>query len=131
MSCCNKSCKVKSDNERMLSCWLCDNLSHIKCAGIVARVADCLNEDKGIRWCCPQCRKIEVSFYRFFKSMQSEFSEMERDLSVLTYRFSKFYKMFSEYPDLEKYVNNSPKSSPKRKKSSNKSNSVNISKYWG
>lgn len=120
MSCGNKSCAIKSDNERLLSCWLCDDLCHIKCAGIVARVADCLNEDRGIRWCCTKCRKIEVSFYRFYKSMQTEFSEMERDLSVLTYRFSKFSKMFSEYPDLEKCVNTSPKSSPKRKKASKK-----------
>lgn len=118
MSCVNKNCSIKSNSERMLSCWLCDDICHIKCAGIVARVADCLTEDRGIRWCCTKCRKIEISFYRFFKSMQSEFSEMERDLSVLTYRFSKFTKMFAEFPDLEKCINSPSQSSPKRKKSS-------------
>lgn len=117
MSCTNKNCSVKSDDERMLSCWLCDCLSHIKCAGIVARVADCIDEDRGIRWCCSKCRKIEISFYRFFKSMQTEFSEMERDLLALTNRFSKFSKMFGEFPDLEKCANFPPQSSPKRRKS--------------
>lgn len=115
MSCININCAVKSDNERQIACWLCDNLSHAKCAGIAARVADCLNVDRGVRWCCPKCKKIEISFYRFFKGMQSEFSEMERDLSALSYRFSKFTKMFNEFPEIDQFVNSPSRSSQKRK----------------
>lgn len=121
MSCSNKACNVKGDNERVISCWLCDNLSHTKCAGISGRVvSDYLVEEKGIRWCCTACRKIDITFFKFFQSMHGEFKEMEKDFSSLMQRFLKFSKLFSDFPELEKVANSLPQSSPKRKKATKK-----------
>lgn len=120
MSCMNKNCQYNSYDERMIHCWLCRNLCHVKCAGLSARTADGLNVDKGVRWCCVNCRKVELDFYNFFRSLQSEFSEMEKGFTNLFTRFSEFSKMFKDYPDMDKLAK-SPASTPKRKKSNKKS----------
>lgn len=120
MSCMNKNCQYNSYDERMIHCWLCRNLCHVKCAGLSARTADGLNVDKGVRWCCHNCRKVELDFYNFFRSLQSEFSEMEKGFNTLFSRFSEFSKMFKDYPDMDKLAK-SPGFSPKRKKSHKKS----------
>ncbi|XP_075155593.1 uncharacterized protein LOC142228947 [Haematobia irritans] len=56
MSCEKANCTVKKIEEPFVTCWLCHSSYHAKCAELAARTADNLREDKGLRWCCKNCK---------------------------------------------------------------------------
>lgn len=119
MACLNKNCKIKSD-ERMITCWLCHENCHLKCSDISGLVADAISNNKGLHWCCVDCRKIGVSFYRFFQSQKQTFLQILEDSAKLSNRINDYGKLFENYKLLENM--NSPQSSPKRRKSARNAN---------
>lgn len=118
MTCFAPKCTVKKDGERQVVCWLCDDLYHMKCVGLLARTTDQLvDADMGLRWCCLKCRKVDIEFYKFFTSTRHEFSEMHTEFASLYAKFRKFEERFVNFNRLDKLAEEkmSP-SSPKRKK---------------
>lgn len=117
MSCSFQNCHIIVDTERSLSCWICSDIWHIKCAGISARVADEIySKQNGLKWCCVKCRQISIEFCRFLKEASSEIKEMGRELWSLYSRFGKFSSLFEKFPDLEDFMS----SAQKRKRETNK-----------
>lgn len=118
MSCSNENCKIVSDSERSIVCWLCTNLWHAKCAGIPARVVDILyGENNGLKWCCLKCRKINVDFYKFVKNYSSEVAQMGKELWALYERFNNFTSVIDKFPDLDAFVCSPDVAGQKRKRS--------------
>ena len=111
MACLYKNCKITNENERFITCWLCENHGHFKCAGFTGRQFDVITDRKnGLRWACINCRSLEVDFYRLFKESKVEIANMKKDFESVYSRLNYFENMYNkfEYPD----------GSPKRKKSS-------------
>lgn len=117
MSCLMKNCNIKSDNERKITCWLCHELCHVKCSGLSGLVVDAMANDKGLHWRCNDCRKIGVTFYRFFQDTFKKFLEIQEEASKLTERISEYGKLFDDFKSLDN-LKSPPQSSPKRRKSS-------------
>lgn len=117
MSCILKNCSIKNDDERMISCWLCHGLCHFKCSGLSTLVAESLSKDNGLHWCCTACRKIGVSFYRFFQGTITHFKEIQNEAGKLAERISTYGKLFEDFKSLDN-LKSPPQSSPKRRKSS-------------
>lgn len=124
MSCYKPNCRVTSDKDPMVNCWLCNVVYHAKCVELTARTADNLREDKGLRWCCSKCKIYDIQFYSFFKNTRSEFESITQDLMVLTDKFNKYRKQFDDTSTLNSWLD-SPSKSPKRKKTSPKSKKKN------
>lgn len=117
MSCLINTCSIKDDGERMIDCWLCHELCHLKCSGLSGLVADALTNNKGLHWCCYKCRKIGVSFYRFFQDTKKKFLNIQEEASDLTNRINDYGKLFDDFKSLDN-LKSPPQSSPKRRKSS-------------
>ena len=116
MSCLMKNCNITSDNERKITCWLCHELCHVKCSGLSALVADAIANNNGLHWRCDVCRKIAITFYRFFQDTQQTFSEIKKEASKLNERISEYGKFFDDFKTLDN-LKSPPPSSPKRRKS--------------
>lgn len=122
MSCSAETCRLVSSSERALTCWICSDIWHVKCAGISARVVDEMYAEKnGLRWCCVKCRDIDVDFCKFFKKSTSEMVTMGRQLWDLYTRFSKFSSLLEQFPVIDSVIT-SPDMDRKRKKVTDKSN---------
>lgn len=119
MACLTKGCTIESDYERMICCWLCHELCHFKCSGLTATVAESISKYKGLHWCCPNCRQIGVSFYRFFKGTKDNFLEIQNEASQLSERIAVYGKLFDDFKSLDT-LKSPPQSSPKRRKSNRK-----------
>lgn len=120
MSCVNPNCTVKSSDskERFISCWLCDDVWHAKCATITGRTLDLLNDtEKGLYWCCRNCRQVSVAFYKHFKNSTMEMEAIKSDLTAVLTRYEKFKESVANCPELEKICVSPKNRSPKRKKS--------------
>lgn len=123
MACKSVNCKITSDKETLIECWLCTNLWHAKCAGVTARVVDALYGDKnGLHWCCIKCRKINIEFYNFVKSYTSEVNELNQDIFNVYMRFMNFTALIKNYPNLEEYASTPASSGQKRKRLTKKLN---------
>lgn len=119
MTCFAPKCTVRKEGERQVVCWLCDDLYHMKCVGLLARTTDQLVDSEiGLRWCCLKCRKVDIEFYRFFTSNRYEFSEMHKEFASLYAKFRKFEERFDKFDCLNELVRtrDNASSSPKRKK---------------
>ena len=127
MSCSFKGCKIVSDIETTIECWLCTNQWHAKCAGIGARIVDALYGDNiGLRWCCTKCRKISVDFYKFYKDSMTEVSEMSRDLWKIYTRFKQLASLLDKFPDLGDFVNSPIVAGQKRKRTAKKTSNKSL-----
>lgn len=118
MTCFAPKCTIKKEGERQITCWLCDDLFHMKCIGLMARTTDQLMDSAmGLRWCCLKCRKVDIEFYKFFIGTRNEFSDMHKELASLYAKFRKFEERYNKFGELNKLVESdmSP-SSPKRRK---------------
>lgn len=121
IKCLNKNCSINNDDERLIVCWLCHGLCHFKCCGLPVLIAESLSKHKGLHWCCNNCRKIGVDFYRFFQGTKTNFHEIQKEVSALSDRISTYSKLFEDYNSLN-VLNSPPQSSPKRRKSSRNAN---------
>lgn len=117
MSCLKNSCNISDPKEIMITCWLCDNVFHAKCINIPIRVVDVLAEDRGLRWCCVNCKKMDIDFYKFVKSNRNKFNDIKNDLILLSSKVEKYGEIFENFKSLDKLISPSS-SSPKRKRSS-------------
>lgn len=124
MSCSKPNCRVTSDKDPMINCWLCNTVYHAKCVELTARTADNLREDKGLRWCCSKCKVYDIQFYSFFKNTRKELEDISQDLLILTEKFRKHKNVFDNPSNLNTWLD-SPSKSPKRKKMSPKSKKKN------
>lgn len=126
VNCLNKKCTLLNDDERMVTCWLCHGLCHFKCSGLSGLVADALRNNNGLHWCCLDCRKIGVEFYRFFQSTKSTFANIQNKMAHLSKEIAAYGNLFNDFNSLNS-LNSPPQSSPKRRKSArikNKDNST-------
>lgn len=93
MECVFEKCTTVSD--RLITCWLCDGNAHLKCAGLNGRHYDKIVESSsGLRWSCPNCRKIDIDFYRLHKDAKKGFTEIANNLSEILTKFNTFQEMF-------------------------------------
>lgn len=106
-----KNCKANSSKERLISCWLCDNVSHLGCAGFNGRHYDVIcDRNKGLRWSCWDCRQLDIDFYKLFKEAKSGVTEFRKIFEAMSEKLSKFEELFENF--------DFSVCSPKRKKSS-------------
>ena len=75
-SCCYKKCKTKSSTDRLINCWLCTKVAHIKCCGINAPTADKVSAIDGLHWSCPSCRSLEIDFLKMLTQSRHAFFDM-------------------------------------------------------
>lgn len=107
MECGKPNCTI-TGNERMVSCWLCTNIFHMKCTYLKARDADALlDKNKSLTWTCPRCKNIGVEFYNFFKNSRAEYDEINKDLIRLSQRLNKYGETFTNYSNLENFAKTS------------------------
>lgn len=114
MTCIMKKCGITNDEEIMICCWLCNGMCHIKCSGLSGLVAGSLSKDNGLAWRCNDCRKISITFYRFFQANKSRFSEIQEEANKLCDKISQYAKMFEDFTSLDS-VKSPVQISPKRK----------------
>lgn len=124
MNCLNKKCTIKNQDERMVVCWLCHGLSHYKCSGLSTLVAEATQKQDGVHWCCLNCRKTGVEFYKFFQARKTLFHKIQNEFSNVSNRLCDYGKLFDNYPLLDynepsQEVSNQPTplQSPKLRKS--------------
>lgn len=112
MTCMLKGCSVNTNSkERLISCWICDNVSHLCCAGFNGRHYDVIcDREKGLRWSCWDCRKLDIDYYKLFREAKSGVTEFKKTFKAMSEKLSKFEKLFENF--------DFSVCSPKRKKSS-------------
>lgn len=104
MDCLKTNCNA-TENDRMISCWLCEGNYHLKCSGLRARDADALaDRAKSLHWTCSRCRKINVEFYKFFKSYKEQYEQLSKDFVAVQNKLSDFGELFTKFANLDKCV---------------------------
>ena len=111
--CYSKNCQVRA-NVKMgfVCCWLCENVSHEKCAGLNGRVIDLIESKKGIRWTCESCRPVEMVILAFMRHTKRGFGDLLGRFKSL---LNSFAALDDDFKNL-KVLNDSPK----RKKANNR-----------
>lgn len=110
MPCSYNGCKLENSKERLISCWLCDNLSHLCCAGFNGRHYDAIcDRNKGLRWSCWDCRQLDVDFYKLFREAKRGISELKKVFHTTHEKILRMEDMFKNFNISEK--------TPKKKKS--------------
>ncbi|XP_041449637.1 uncharacterized protein LOC121404368 [Drosophila obscura] len=75
--CSAKKCEFGGNiiSDSFLSCWLCDNVAHIKCAGggNFGRLHDLISKRMGLIWSCLACREIEAEMRTFMRQTRTGF----------------------------------------------------------
>ncbi|XP_073824729.1 uncharacterized protein [Musca autumnalis] len=127
MVCSYEICNIRDDSEVCVTCWFCLDQWHCKCARMRVIVTDIIKENDGIRWCCPNCRKISADFYNFAKNLHSELVSIKGELSIICSRFDKVSNLFSKYPDLDEFASSPSVIGQKRKRSTKKSTGKTVS----
>lgn len=120
MDCLSPNCTITA-NDRMISCWLCLGNFHLKCTALKSRDADALLDTaKSLHWTCVNCKKINIEFYKFFKSQKSEFEQLNKEFLSVQSKLAKFEDLFNNFQSLDKFINLDCNNSPKTKKKTNK-----------
>lgn len=109
MFCSLRSCAIESD--RVVNCWLCDSCFHIKCAALNARIFDAMNEGKGLRWSCVDCRSTDVDILKLIRQSRKGFLEVSKDLEAAQSRLAEYESLFKNFKVLDEAT-----ASPKRKR---------------
>ena len=118
MECAQPKCVSKSENDRMLSFWICDNNFHLKCVNITGRSCDLLNDKKkGFHWTCHRCSNLNMDLFKFCRQFRQSFCDIGKDLSALNEKLNHYVTLFASY--------DSHLSSPKRRKIPSKTIIVN------
>lgn len=111
MDCAKENCPI-TGNDRMVSCWLCTGLYHLKCCGLKARDADAiLDPAKSLHWTCPSCRNINVEFYNLFKNSKEQFDKLNSEFQQIQNKLNVFGELFTKYPHLDKLATDKNQSS--------------------
>ena len=106
MSCCNKSCSFKqladSTHLQYVSCWLCENIMHAKCAGLSGRECDKINSapkkhEGGLRWACPVCFGMQFDFTRMYNSVRVKFLKLNKAAKLLASDFDSSSELLSQF----------------------------------
>ncbi|KAH8337523.1 hypothetical protein KR067_009452 [Drosophila pandora] len=115
--CTAKKCEFGGSitGDSYLSCWLCNNCSHIKCAGggHNGRISDLITKNIGLTWSCIACREIESEMRTFMKQTRNGFLDVRKQFAALNEQFltleTQFLglKLLSESPR-RKIPNNNP-----------------------
>lgn len=91
LTCTAKKCEFGGTitGDSYLSCWLCNNCSHIKCAGggHNGRISDLINKKIGLTWSCIACREIESEMRTFMKQTRNGFLDVRKQFSALNEQF--------------------------------------------
>ncbi|KAH8321870.1 hypothetical protein KR067_007107 [Drosophila pandora] len=115
--CTAKKCEFGGSitGDSYLFCWLCNNCSHIKCAGggHNGRISDLITKNIGLTWSCIACREIESEMRTFMKQTRNGFLDVRKQFAALNEQFltleTQFLglKLLSESPR-RKIPNNNP-----------------------
>lgn len=98
MECVFDKCNVSDLSERFITCWLCDNNVHLKCAGFNGRHFDKFADtSNGIRWSCHNCRKLDIDFCRLYKDTRKSILDLNNDLSSFMSKFKLLENMFLNF----------------------------------
>lgn len=119
MNCLNKNCKITSDTELMITCWLCHQLCHYKCTGYSTLVNEAASKQEGIAYFCVLCRKPAVEYFRFFHGTKNRFMDIQKSATTLSENISNYGKLFEEFATLNN-LKSPPQITPKRRKSARK-----------
>ncbi|KAH8315798.1 hypothetical protein KR067_005192, partial [Drosophila pandora] len=75
--CSLKSCnKPISASQASIYCWLCESVSHAKCAGLTASVSDAISRRVGLHYCCSGCRAVQDEMRSFMRQTKSGFKDL-------------------------------------------------------
>ena len=94
--------KRKEERDLVIACPMCLQIFHGKCAGLTGRVIDCVNENKGLKWTCPNCKPLDVGLCNMYSHIINGFSNLKMDLHSALNKLEKFEKQFSELDNLRK-----------------------------
>ena len=102
--CSYKPCIAKRKEERELSiaCPICLESFHGKCAGLTGRVIDCVNENKGLKWTCPNCKPLDVGLCNMYSHIINGFTILKKDLHCALTKLEQFEKEFSDFESLRR-----------------------------
>ena len=78
-------------NERLISCFICDNFMHLKCAGFNGRQYDFITDKtKGLRWSCFDCRDLQVDYHCLFKETKAEIDKLKKSFNLTFKKFKNW-----------------------------------------
>lgn len=106
MQCCKLNCTYgpsrDGDQPKFVSCWLCDSLMHIKCAGITGRDHDKINAavkkgSGGIKWSCPVCIEKQLDFSRMYNYVKNQFAKLRTMTKSLSSEFDTSMELLGQY----------------------------------
>ncbi|KAH8318625.1 hypothetical protein KR067_001287, partial [Drosophila pandora] len=103
---CNKPI---SASQASIYCWLCESVSHAKCAGLTASVSDAISRRVGLHYCCSGCRAVQDEMRSFMRLTKSGFKDLIVGFRKINDQLSALDVQFNSLQLLNE--------SPKRKKS--------------
>ena len=60
LTACGKCEKEVKENDRGVQCEICEKWNHIRCEGIGKDMYSMLQEEKGVKWFCSNCRSTDL-----------------------------------------------------------------------
>lgn len=129
MICSHSYCIDTDNNDKMIACWICKQIYHTKCLYIPTHVADDLNGNLGLRWCCNNCKDFDIDFFKFVKTNRDKFNELKQEFTVLSSMFIKYEEIFDKYKSLNNKSQLLNGCSPKRKRTSKRLTSKSNSNF--
>lgn len=118
MICSHSYCNNSGDNEKIIACWICQQIYHTKCLNVPDHVADDINRNLGLRWCCINCKKYDIDFFKFMKTNRDKFNDLKKEFLVFSSMLNKYEKVFDSFNSLDNVCNPLNGISPKRKRTS-------------
>jgi len=80
---CGKCRKEVKDKDCGVQCELCDKWWHTKCEGIRKEAYEMMQEERGIKWFCSQCREKVGNVLEEMKKIKSKTTDLEEKMEKM------------------------------------------------
>ena len=105
-------CVSNRVDDRLIPCFLCDSVYHLKCCGITGKCLDSMNNNTGFFYVCLNCRNLNVDIIKDFRNARKAFADISSDLLCLQNKLSRYESLFSS---VESVINKNVSVSAKEK----------------
>jgi len=85
-ACCVVGCQFVgkiTSRQPIVSCWLCENIAHAKCADFGHGAAQMPKSNANLDWTCPTCLHIKIDIRAFMRQTELEFQALRAGFTDL------------------------------------------------
>ena len=89
MICNSEKCTASKDNNKLLSCTVCERVFHLMCCGISGKCLNSVNNNNGLLFLCFNCRGANAGVIKAALNGSAEVCSELRELQLKVDKYDK------------------------------------------